>query len=238
VHAAIRGIEPLDEQSAKACHETKLVDPGVDILSLPDSAMSAIRTPAGEFASAEPAPMTILVHAPAALSTADSPQTVSDSSVALPSARKLRVLLAEDHGPTARLMQVILSKLGCEVHVVENGALAVQALTSDSYAASAPFNLILMDGTMPELGTLVVHTALRISRLLITYRSCFTDGYEATTKLRSLGLQTPIIALTGNALAEDQQRFLAAGAQEVLTKPILRHHLEAVVRRYHQASIT
>jgi len=48
----------------------------------------------------------------------------------------------------------------------------------------------------------------------------FSDGYEATRRLRSLGFSHPVIALTGNALAEDQHRFISAGANTLLTKPV------------------
>jgi len=73
----------------------------------------------------------------------------------------LRVLLAEDHAPTAKLMKMVLIKMGCAVTLVENGALAVKAFASPSSAGAAgsgagspldAFDLVLMDGNMPELG--------------------------------------------------------------------------------------
>ena len=48
-------------------------------------------------------------------------------------------------------------------------------------------------------------------------------------QLRSAGIAIPIIALTGNALAEDQQSFLQAGANHVLVKPVAKHDLEATI---------
>jgi len=59
-----------------------------------------------------------------------------------------RVLVVEDHSPTARLMQMILVKYGCQVTIADNGAIAVQHFAS----GGAHFNLVFMDGTMPELG--------------------------------------------------------------------------------------
>jgi len=86
-------------------------------------------------------------------------------SMSTPSA--VRVLIAEDHAPTSRLMRLVLTKLGCEVTAVENGQIAVDACTRSS-SSSAPddtpknfenraaclqqFHLIFMDGNMPVLG--------------------------------------------------------------------------------------
>jgi len=79
----------------------------------------------------------------------------------------VRVLIAEDHVPTGRLMRLMLTKLGCESTVVENGSLAVQAFESWSAAAvdgggvqdddakqqsAYPFDIVLMDGHMPVMG--------------------------------------------------------------------------------------
>lgn len=45
------------------------------------------------------------------------------------------------------------------------------------------------------------------------------EGYETARRLREMGVTAPIIALTANAMAEQQDEFLAAGADAVLTKP-------------------
>ena len=42
----------------------------------------------------------------------------------------------------------------------------------------------------------------------------------------------PIVALTGNALDEDQRKFIQAGANEVLTKPVRRENIEDILRHY------
>jgi len=63
-------------------------------------------------------------------------------------------------------------------------------------------------------------------------RWCIADGYGATVIIRSRGLTVPIIALTGNALDEDQRKFLEAGADDVLTKPVRKDQLDAILRRF------
>lgn len=45
------------------------------------------------------------------------------------------------------------------------------------------------------------------------------DGYETARRLREMGAAVPILALTANAMAEQQDEFLAAGADAVLTRP-------------------
>ena len=54
----------------------------------------------------------------------------------------------------------------------------------------------------------------------------------ATERLRSLGISVPIIAVTGNALQEDQQRFMDVGANQVLIKPVSRDLLGAALERF------
>ena len=75
-----------------------------------------------------------------------------------------------------------------------------------------PFDLCLLDNSMPRM-----------------------TGVEATRWLRSQGItsaQLPIIGCTGNALQEDVDTFLAAGAAHICTKPINRAKIVAALQRY------
>ncbi len=117
------------------------------------------------------------------------------------------ILLAEDGPDNQRLILHHLRKAGATVQLVQNGKLAVAAMTqagdleSDLKGANE-FDLVLMDMHMPIM-----------------------DGYEATGLLRSKGVVIPIIALTAHAMDGDLQRCLEAGCNLRLTKPIDRSEL-------------
>jgi len=102
-----------------------------------------------------------------------------------------RVLLAEDGPDNSKLIGAFLSRIGLDHAVAENGAEALeQALRDD-------FDVILMDVQMPVL-----------------------DGVGATRALRAAGCGVPIVALTANVMAEDVERYLAAGCTRWIGKPI------------------
>jgi CheY-like chemotaxis protein/HPt (histidine-containing phosphotransfer) domain-containing protein len=118
--------------------------------------------------------------------------------------RGLDVLLAEDTPANARVIALLLERLGHHAQVVGDGKLAVDA------AEDRRFDVILMDVQMPEM-----------------------DGLEATqlirTNERRRGTRTPIIALTGSRLDEDVERCLEAGMDGHLAKPVALSALEAAI---------
>ncbi|MBI1918465.1 MAG: response regulator, partial [Planctomycetes bacterium] len=126
--------------------------------------------------------------------------------------KPLRVLLAEDNVVNQRLAVRMLEKQGHRVVVSNNGREALAALDR-----SGPFDVVLMDVQMPEMG-----------------------GFEATAALRALeasgarystsGGPLPVIALTAHAMQGDRERCLAAGMNAYLAKPIKTHELDAALR--------
>ena len=112
-----------------------------------------------------------------------------------------RVLLAEDHPTNQKVIQLILDSVGVDLEVVENGALALQRLTTGS------FDLVLMDMQMPELDGLAATQAFR--------------EFERETRRPP----TPVIMLTANAMDEHVRSSLAAGADWHLSKPIRANDL-------------
>src|SRR5829696_3514082 len=105
-----------------------------------------------------------------------------------------RVLLAEDVELNRKLITRMLERYGHQVTCARNGIEAV------ALAAKQRFDLVLMDVHMPEM-----------------------DGLEAARRIRQLAAPAgtvPIVALTANVVASEQERFLAAGMDECLAKPV------------------
>jgi signal transduction histidine kinase len=123
----------------------------------------------------------------------------------------LRILFAEDGPDNQRLIGFQLRKAGANVTIVENGRLAVEALTVGGSLGGPcieppPFDVVLSDMQMPEM-----------------------DGYAATRLLRSLGCRLPIIAVTAHAMNGDAERCLEAGCDAYATKPVDRDRLARTI---------
>lgn len=158
-------------------------------------------------ATAEESPETTVSEAPGeqAPGTAPGPSDPGAGQEAGQEAAG-QILLAEDNAVNQKVASAMLENLGFRVDIVTDGAQAVKAATSASYAA------ILMDGQMPVL-----------------------DGYKATTEIRRLeaGAQhTPIIAVTGSTMKADQLRCLAAGMDDYVAKPFDQLALGDVLSRW------
>ncbi|WP_298037764.1 ATP-binding protein [uncultured Desulfuromonas sp.] len=118
-----------------------------------------------------------------------------------------RILIAEDNATTQRLLKILLEGIGCQVTIVDNGLEAVES------AGGGGFDLILMDGQMPQM-----------------------DGLEATRKIRERGISVPIVALTARALKEDVDICLASGMDDYLRKPFKQKQLQGMVHKWLDAS--
>jgi PAS domain S-box-containing protein len=115
------------------------------------------------------------------------------------------LLLVEDNAINQTLAKALLARSGYRLDAVSSGAEALAAVRDRNY------DLILMDVQMPGM-----------------------DGIEATRRIRALEGQRsriPIIAMTANAMMGDRERFLAAGMDEYVSKPIDSAALLAAIAR-------
>ncbi len=122
------------------------------------------------------------------------------------------VLLAEDNPVNCEVAHAMITALGCQVDVVQNGVQAIAAHSCKQY------DLVFMDCQMPEL-----------------------DGYEATHairfKERGTGRHTTIVALTAHAMAGSREFCLGAGMDDYLSKPFSLEQLREVMSRWLQPSL-
>ncbi len=115
--------------------------------------------------------------------------------------KEKKVLLVEDNLSNQQFMSIVLKKLGFTFDIASDGIEAIEQFKINKY------DVILMDENMPNMG-----------------------GVEATQKILEIEKtnslkHTPIIALTANALLGDRERFMEAGMDEYLTKPLNRKKL-------------
>ena len=110
------------------------------------------------------------------------------------------VLVADDNDVAQRLCKRVLEKAGYTVLLAADGLEAVEVALSKNPA------LILMDVAMPGI-----------------------DGVEAMRRIKAAKPTQPIVIASAHSMASDRERFLAAGADEVLAKPFRLADLVAIV---------
>ncbi len=119
-----------------------------------------------------------------------------------------RVLLVDDNPVNLMVASKLLRNLNCQVETSNDGQGAIQLAEKNSY------DLILMDCHMPDM-----------------------DGFETTRQLRKLpcGQTIPIIALTANNAVEDREHCLAAGMNDLISKPLRPGALQELLNIYLEA---
>ena len=136
-----------------------------------------------------------------------SGEVLGDEPVAV---ERCRILLAEDGVINQQVAVRLLEERGHSVVIVNNGRAAVEQVAAQS------FDVVLMDVQMPNM-----------------------DGLEATAAIRqaetSTGGHIPIVAMTAHAMKGDRDRFLAAGMDGYVAKPVRPHELYAAVEGLHSA---
>lgn len=122
--------------------------------------------------------------------------------------RSLSILVAEDNKVNQLLIRKVLEKEGHKVCLVSNGKEAIEVVSAKA------FDLIFMDVQMPIMG-----------------------GEEAVALLRAQGRTLPIVAVTAHAMVGDREKYLAAGMNEYVSKPIDRSRLIEVIDKLTCASV-
>ena len=120
----------------------------------------------------------------------------------------MRVLAADDSPVNREVLSEVLKRLGVQFQMVEDGAAAVAA------AKTGAFDLIFMDGSMPEI-----------------------DGFAATRQIRDWEAEyhieeAPIVALTAHVVGEKGDLWRDAGMSDFVTKPFSLAAIEACLRRW------
>lgn len=123
---------------------------------------------------------------------------------------KLHVILAEDNDINREISEFLLDRANITCVSVENGIRAVEAFEKSE---PGEYDAILMDVMMPEM-----------------------DGMEAAQRIRAMeradAKTVPIFAITANAYREDMEKYLAAGMNAHLTKPLQMDRLFDTMNRF------
>ncbi|MDE3120098.1 MAG: response regulator, partial [Nitrospirota bacterium] len=143
------------------------------------------------------------------------------------------VLLADDNLVNQQVAQAMIESFGCRVDVVANGREALEALLRRSY------DLVLMDCQMPEMDGLEAARRIRERETQAQgtgygVRGESTSNPEPQTPNREPGTpnRMPIVALTAHVRESDRADCLAAGMDDVLTKPFQREGLKGVLMQW------
>ncbi|MDQ7046644.1 MAG: response regulator [Sulfurovum sp.] len=120
----------------------------------------------------------------------------------------VHILVAEDNVINQKLLGSVLDRLGVKISIASNGKKALESRIAHEY------DMIFMDIEMPVMG-----------------------GMEATGKILSYERNhhkkhIPIVALTANALSGDKEKYLSAGMDGYLSKPIDLEALNQLLEKY------
>ena len=201
-----QAVQPQSAQTAKSIYSEGPVLPTYNPPSEPAQQPPAPLAPTATVAapSSEPAPAPQETEsAPFAKSTPMPTEPTNRAHSADPF-RGLNVLIVEDVTSNQEVLKIFLEPMGCHVSCASNGHEALSAMQHSQ------FDIILMDIRMPEM-----------------------DGIEATRAIRAQNgdqADTPIIALTADASAENNAKCMAAGADVFLTKPVVASELFGSIR--------
>ncbi|PIL24591.1 hypothetical protein GSI_12475 [Ganoderma sinense ZZ0214-1] len=156
---------------------------------------------------------------------------------------KLNVLVVDDDPLTRKLMSRMLTRLGCTVMTAENGEIALDLILHGAHQRQTPSSEdtgsggLSLDGvgapgstSTSNLGLLGENSGeCRFAVVFLDNQMPVLSGLETVAKLRALNRNDFVVGVTGNALLSDQQEYLDAGVDHVLTKPVLEKSLKTML---------
>jgi CheY-like chemotaxis protein len=119
---------------------------------------------------------------------------------------QVSVLLVEDHEINRKLAEIMIERMGCRLVSVRDGLQALDAMDKSR------FDVVLMDVMMPVMDGLA---ALKLVR----------EREEGT------GFRSRVLMVTAHAMAGDRERFLSAGADGYVSKPMSQVSLQTEIER-------
>jgi len=121
------------------------------------------------------------------------------------------ILVCEDNGLNQQVICDHLARVGINAVVANNGQEGLEAVWEkmDSSSNKNPFDLIFMDIHMPVM-----------------------DGLEAASKIKTMGIETPIVAMTANIMSNDLELYRENGIQDYLGKPFTSQDLWKCLMKY------
>lgn len=121
----------------------------------------------------------------------------------------INILIAEDQIINMKIISQLLSRKGFNFTKAENGLEALNAYKKES----EKFSMVLMDVQMPQM-----------------------DGLEATAEIRKIedgsDMHIPIVAMTAHAMKGDKEKFINAGMDDYLSKPVNPQALYSTIEKY------
>ena len=120
--------------------------------------------------------------------------------------KKLKILVTEDEAINRMYITTILERNGWEIHEAADGVEALEHIAKNDY------DIVLMDISMPKM-----------------------NGLDATMEIRKSETEDfhlPVIALTAHAFPSDRKKFLEAGMDDVVVKPLNEETLINVISKF------
>ena len=114
-----------------------------------------------------------------------------------------RILIVDDNKINLNVARGLLTLCGIAAETASSGQKAIDLVKKNQY------DIVFMDQMMPEM-----------------------DGLETTGILREMGIKSPIIALTANAVSGASELMIAAGMDDYLSKPIIQPQLKRVLLKW------